>query len=431
MKAGIVGGGITGLALHHYLTRTGVESVVFETAAEPGGVIESRTEGRRTLEFGPQRTRMSPPVASLVESLDLGGEVRHANDVPLYVYRDGALRRVPFSVREALATDLLSIRGKLRVLAEPLTWPPRAGETVEESLVRTLGPEAARYVVGPLYRGIYGSHPDEMYVEHSLLRALDERGVSRSLLTAALRATLRGSDPPPVVTFADGMQALPDALYDRHRERIHLDTPVTALRESRERFVLETSTGSTRVDQVVLTTPAPVTGRLLEPLAPEASERLRELAYNPLVLVHVEPERTLDAAGFQVQYEEPFRILGVTCNADLFDRSDHYTCYLGGARTPELAEWTDSRIRETAVAEFTALTDMDASVLSLHRLRRGMPAYDTTWTALKDVKTPAGVHLCANYESRAGVPGRVREANALAERLHEAVAPTPELAATG
>ncbi|MEF8799519.1 MAG: protoporphyrinogen oxidase [Halolamina sp.] len=422
MKIGIVGAGLTGLALQQYLTPRGTESVVFESSAEPGGVIRSRTVDGRTLEFGPQRTRLSPPVASLVGELGIGDQRREADDGPLFVYRDGALRRVPFSIGDAVATDLLSVRGKLRLLLEPLTDPPRAGETVEESLTRTLGAEAAEYLVGPLYGGIYGSHPDEMEMEYSLLRALDTYGVDRSLLAAALRGKLGRSDPSPVVSFDGGMQALPRAIYERHRNRIHLDTPVEAVRDLDDRFGLETASGMRIVDRVVLTTPADVTATLLDAIAPAAASELRRLTYNPLALVHLVPETTMDATGFQVQYEEAFRTLGVTCNADLFDRDDHYTVFLGGARTPGLVDWSTSEIRETARREFSELTGVAGRVVNVHRLRRGMPAYDTSWSALDRVETPTGVQLSGNYVSRAGIPGRIGEAKQLAERASQAAA---------
>lgn len=448
MNVGIVGGGITGLALHHHLRRTGVESTVFEAAAEPGGVVGSTRVDGRTLELGPQRTRLSPPVASLVEAVGIGDAVVEAADRPLYVYYDGRLRRVPFTLREAVTTDLLSWRGKARVLLEPLTGPPRDDETVREFVARTLGPEVADRVVGPLYGGIYGSHPDEMYARHSLARALRKRGVSRSTLVTVAKARLRGSSPPPVVTFEGGLQALPEALYQAHEDGVELETPVEAVGEADAGFEVETASGTDVFDAVVLTTPADVTADVVAPVAPEAAGHLRRLSYNPLALVHLAADDDLDASGYQVQFDESLRTLGVTCNGSLFgttdgdasrerserdgvraseanggsprersDRDGVYTCFLGGWKTPDLVEWSDERIRETAVEEFEAVTGFEARPLHVHRLPRGMPAYDTSWTALEQVELPDGVHLCANYESRAGIPGRIARARRLAETL--------------
>src|SRR5690242_7776410 len=54
----IIGGGLTGLALGHQLTRLGVPHLVLEAEDRPGGVIRSgRVEGH-LLEWGPQRTRL-------------------------------------------------------------------------------------------------------------------------------------------------------------------------------------------------------------------------------------------------------------------------------------------------------------------------------------------------------------------------------------
>lgn len=417
MRVGIIGGGISGLTLHHHLAQQGVDSVVFESATEPGGVLKSRTVDGRVIEHGPQRTRLSPAVESLVESVGLSDHVVEASDAPLYVYRDGALRRVPFTVRAALSTDLLSLRGKFRLLAEPLTSPPRDHETVEACLSRTLGDEAARYLVGPLYGGIYGTHPDEMLIEHSLGRALEKYGVNRSLLVAAVKRKLRNTSPPPVVSFEGGLQTLPKALADRHREQVRLDMPVEAVQTDGSGYDLETPAGTTTVDQVVFTTPADVTARLLNSLAPETATSLQRLTYNPLAIVHLESDADIEASGFQVQYEESFHTLGVTCNATLFDREGLYTAFLGGARSPDVVDWEASTIHETAEREFQELAGSDARVVNSHRLPRGMPAYDTTWRALNGVETPDGVHLCANYESRAGIPGRVHEAAVQAEQL--------------
>jgi oxygen-dependent protoporphyrinogen oxidase len=421
MSVGIVGGGITGLATHHYLRESGVESVVFEADDEPGGVVRSAEIEGKVLDFGPQRTRLTPSIRELVESLGLDDELRRAADTPLYVYRDGKLRLVPQSPREALTTDLLSWRGKLRALLEPLTGPAREGESVEGFLTRKFGSEVARYYFGPLYGGIYGSHPDEMPVEHSLAKALDGAGIEGSVLTSVARKMLAGREAPPVASFDAGLQRLPEALAEAHHESVSLGTPVREIRreDSDSAFVLRTPDGAERVDELVVTAPADVTADLLGGLAPESAAALRELNYNPQAVVHLHSAADLTGAGFQVQYDEPFRTLGATWNASLLDRDGVYTCYLGGSRNPELVDWSDDELASIAADEFGEITGHSARRLSVRRLRRGMPAYDRSWSALDGVSTPEGVHLRTNYTARAGIPGRIREAKATAEALVE------------
>ncbi|MDY6765692.1 MAG: NAD(P)-binding protein, partial [Halobacteria archaeon] len=109
MRTGIIGGGITGLALNHYLQDQGAEASVFEADSEPGGVIKTKVVDGRVLELGPQRMRLTPGIESLVNELGIDDDIIEADkDLPLYIYHNGNLRKVPFSLREMLTTNLLS-----------------------------------------------------------------------------------------------------------------------------------------------------------------------------------------------------------------------------------------------------------------------------------------------------------------------------------
>ncbi|MFW6193831.1 MAG: protoporphyrinogen oxidase, partial [Gemmatimonadota bacterium] len=232
----IVGAGLSGLALDRELHRRGVDTLVLEADGRPGGVVRSLRVDGRVLDAGPQRTRLVPEVESLVEDLGLGERVVTApRGLPLFVYRDGRLRRVPFTIPEFVTTDLLSVRGKLRAVAEPLLPAarkrPSPGESVAAYLTRRLGREACLHLVGPLYGGIYASDPAEMPVEHSLGPALERLGAADgSLVVAAARRMLSGKEAPPAATFTDGMAELTDALADRAGDRLRLSCPATGLR---------------------------------------------------------------------------------------------------------------------------------------------------------------------------------------------------------
>ncbi|MBA3970186.1 MAG: FAD-dependent oxidoreductase, partial [Gemmatimonadetes bacterium] len=122
---GIIGGGLTGLALAHFLSRSGVPHMVWEAEDRPGGVIRSGRVDGHLLEWGPQRTRLVGSVGELVRELGLEDQVVTAPPgLPLFVYRRGKLRRVPFSAGDFVRSDLLSWPAKLRVLLEPFTRGP-------------------------------------------------------------------------------------------------------------------------------------------------------------------------------------------------------------------------------------------------------------------------------------------------------------------
>jgi len=440
VRVGVVGGGITGLALVHELRERTVDVVALEAEDAVGGVIRSERVGDRLVEWGPQRTRLTDDIAALVDDVGLREAVLAADpSLPMYVYRDGALGRVPFSVTTFLRTDLLSWRGKLRLLAEPLTAPGSEDEMAADLFARKFGREAYEAFIGPLFGGIYGSDPAEMpagYAPSPLLKLESHAG---SLLKPALRRAMENERTPPV-SFEGGLQRLPEAVYEHNREAVELERPVEAVEEATEGYRLVTSEGMEIVDHVVVTTPADVSADLLAGLAPEAADRLRDLNYNPLAMVALQADVDREGFGYQVAHDEDLRTLGVSWNGPLFgpgersggaaDREGVFTCYLGGMDDPGILDEDDGTLGRIAAEEFEQVMGEPAEVLAVHRLRRGFPAWDTSWRALEGFEVPPGVQFATNYTDRMGLPGRVKQAERLAEQLASAEAGARSVAGT-
>jgi protoporphyrinogen/coproporphyrinogen III oxidase len=411
----IIGGGLTGLACAFHLRRLGVPHLLVESRDRPGGVIRSGRVDGHLLEWGPQRARLTAPMRELVDALGLTDEVVTAPPgLPLYVYRGGRLRRVPFSFPDFLRTDVIGWRGKLRLLAEPLSAAADDEESVADFFTRKIGLEAYENLVGPLYGGLYASDPAKMLVGLSLGHVLREFGVGRSMLLPLAR---RGGriDPPDACTFREGMQTLPDALHAHDRENIRLSTRARAVRRAGDGFEVELDGETVAARQVVITAEAPRTAEVIRPVAPDAADRVSRLVYNPLVVVHLHAVTDLVGLGYQVSFAERLITRGVTFNDSLFGRRGVYTAYLGGAKAPQVMEWEDERLAETAIREFREATGHEARAISVERER--MPAWDRSWAALRGIQVPPGLHLAANWESRPGMPGRLLQARRLAEQL--------------
>lgn len=412
----IVGAGITGLTLAHELARRGRDFVILEAAQEPGGVMRSFVVQGHLLEPGPQRTRLTSQFGALVDELGLRDELITAPPgLPLYVFRDGKLRKVPFSLRDAFATNLISWPGKARVLLEPLMRGSKGDESVADFLVRKFGREAYANMLGPLYGGLYASDPKDMLMRHTLSRALAEFGIEGSILMALARRSSKRGGAVPACSFRGGMRVLTDALYTVHRDHVRLGTPILGIERRGSGYALETRSGAIDCEELVLTTPADVSAGLLREVAPEAADRLERLNYNPLAVTHLLADCPIQGMGFQVAFGERLETRGVTFNASMFGRTGVYTVYLGGAKNPGFAKLPDVRIGAVAAAEFEAVTGCAAEVLNVGRVR--MPAWDRSWDALVGLTLPPRIHLAANYESRAGVPGRLARARQLADQL--------------
>ena len=433
MRVGVVGAGISGLTLVDALVDQGIEVVAVESRPNPGGIVRSQRIDDRVVELGPQRLRLIPSIESLVDDLGLRDQLRLGDDdQPLYIYHDDALRVAPLSAREAVTTSLLSPLGKLRILAEPLTSPAKPGETVDEFLVRRFGRQAARRYMGPLYSGLYGTDPREMLHEYSLGRALGNAGVEDSLLWWVAKRVIDGREAPPICTFDDGLGTLTDALYTTHSDVIELNTNAVEIKphngDSKDAtgsskngesggYELVTDAGKEVVDEVVMTTPAPTSAELIEPLDSDLAATLTEFRYNQITMVFLDSALDREGIGALVPPDGDLPISGTTWNASFLDRDRLFTCYVDPNSDPGLPDRTDDEIGEMAADAFEQLTDAAATPIGVHTWTPGMPAYDGSWTAMDDITPPDGLHFCANFVGRPGIPGRIRSATRIAREI--------------
>jgi oxygen-dependent protoporphyrinogen oxidase len=418
----IVGGGITGLTLANHLRTAGVPHLVLEGSNRVGGVVRSAYVGSSLLEWGPQRTRLSATFTKLVESLGIEDQlITGKPGLPLFVYANGRLREVPFSLGALLTSDIVPFGSKLRALLEPLTAGADPDESVANYFIRKIGRPLYENMAGPLYGGLYASDPANMVVRLSLGIVLKEFGVKRSLGARLLR---RGGsvNPTAACSFRDGMETLPRALRAVNAGNVHLETPVDSIQRQEDGWRLDGPWGSVTAEHVVITSPAPVAARMLAPVQARASDAIGSLRYNPLAIVHLHAKTPLEGLGFQVSLGERLATRGVTFNASLFERDGVYTVHLGGAKAPEVVAWRDEEIAATAIREFRTITGYEATLLSVDRGL--MPAWDRSWAALDGLELPPGIHIAANWESRPGIPGRLAQAGRLAAHFVAAHAGT-------
>jgi len=441
----VVGAGVSGLGVAHYLSDTDLNVTVVEESDEVGGVVRSERVDGRVVEHGPQRVRLAGRVEGLVEELTLEDETVTCDETRLYFYHDGRLRIAPLSLKDAVTTDLLSFRGKARILLEPLRSPPRDDETVEEAVSRIFGDEAYRNFLGPLYAGLYASDPARMPARYSLSRALGR--FDGSVLVGVALRLLRGGEIPTACTFKDGLQRLPEAIHggleDAQDVGVNLGEEVVGIERGgpddetedgmeegelerdggapRPPYLVETTERTVGADEVVLTTPPDTTEELLRDVDPDTAERIGKLNQNPLAVVHLVSDAELDGLGhkFTLDSAEGFVTTGVTWNASAFGRDGVYTAYLGGARRHETVEWDAERLGRVAEEEFEGVTGYGAEAVSVSRT--AIPAYDTSWeeAEVETLDPPDGIQLCTNYIDRAGIEGRLQHARRVADSIEE------------
>jgi len=395
----IVGGGIAGLALADRLVGRGIDVQVFERRERPGGNIRSELRDGFRVEWGPNGfLDNEPAMLRLVESLGLGDRVRRASELAevRWIVRDRALRRLPSKPPQFLVSDLLSLRGRLRVLLE---WaqPTRRSdedESVHDFARRRIGAEAADVLVDAMVTGVYAGDSRRLSLGAAFprMQAMErEHGGLFRAMRARRKAGSKGSPMGPggtLTSFVDGAETLIQALAAKLGDRLHCGHEVTALVDDEGRFRVLTASGPEVVTRrLVLASPSWTAAPLLESIDHRLAGEVAAIGSAPVVVVALafaeadvaDVERGF---GFLVPGRESMPILGTLFDSWIFPErapagSVLWRTMIGGIRNPAVIGQTDEALIDQTRATLRDLLRLTAAPSAAHVLRnpRGIPQY--------------------------------------------------------
>ena len=385
----IIGGGIAGLATALHLRDRadrvpgGVEVRVLEARDRPGGNIRTERLDGFTIEAGPNGfLDNAPATLDLVRRLGLESRLQRADESAArrFLFHRGRLHELPTGPATFLRSPVLSLRGRLRVFAEPLAGrrPEGVDESIYDFAARRIGAEAAAILVDAMVSGVFAGDVRALSLRSSFPRMhrMEEEhgGLVRALLArtrerrAARREAARRSDaldggehrvettrpggpagPGGTLTsFREGLDEWIDALSTELVDELRTGTAATGIAAAagsgEGRWDVRTRDGSSlAADAVVVAVPSPRAVSLLEPLDPELAGAVGAIETAGLAVVAL-GFRSADTGpvqgfGFLVPRGTGPRILGCLWDSSIFPGrapADHVLlrAMIGGAHDP-------------------------------------------------------------------------------------------------
>jgi protoporphyrinogen/coproporphyrinogen III oxidase len=357
-KVVIIGAGISGLACAYRLKQLGVQCLVLEAGARPGGVIATSRQDGYLFELGPQCPRFAEPVWKLVKDLQLENEfVAGDPAVKRYIFRHGALHPAPFSPAGLLTTRLVKLSSKFRILTEALrsTRPPSQEETLAEFVTRKFGSDVVDNLADPIISTIFFGDAYKMGMESAFPALVEWERNYGSLVRGAIRTrnsrhqavasgrealsvpatansgSMKVTDAlPSLGSFRSGMARLPERLAKELREAIRYGVRVERVTqqkgEAREPTVWRIALANGEImdaQHVVLSVPAYEAACMMASSVPALARELGAIEYTPMSCVSSGYDRhqvknRLDGFGFMVPRKEGLKTICTFWNSSLF-----------------------------------------------------------------------------------------------------------------
>jgi protoporphyrinogen/coproporphyrinogen III oxidase len=395
MRVAVVGGGLGGLAAARALIAAGIDAHVFEAGTRAGGVVGTSTVDGFVREHAASSFLGGPSRGALAMCRELGVEVEQASPRAKnrFIYIDGKLRALPRSPLGLVRSDLLTWRGKLDLVREPLRPAHRqsADESVHAFAARRLGAEAARAIVAPFVTGIYAADAHDISLEAGFpkLAALEShgglvRGLARQMARSLFaKAIGKRSSKTPGGLWAPkgGLGKLVDAFAATLGPAVRLGARIAEIAPDPKGVRID----GELFDGAVLAIPAQDAAPLVA--LPELANRLSVFRRAPTALVYLgyrEADVANAANGFGalVAVGEAPRVLGIVFESTVWSGRAPagqalLRCIFGGGRDPAAYELDDAQLVERAARDAGIVlgargTPVHASVI---RWPRGVAQY--------------------------------------------------------
>ncbi len=414
----VIGGGLSGLAVAYLIQQEAeaagcpVEITLLESEGTLGGKIGTLSGEGYLCEIGPNGFLDNKPFTlDLVARMGVSDRLLKSNDSARkrFIFSGGRLQQLPEDPVSFLLSELISIRGRLRIAAEYIVPPRRkegADETLAEFVRRRLGQEALDKLIDPMASGIFAGDPENMSLNACFPKivALEERfgGLIKGMLAMKKQASAAGRQGPDsagpggvLMSFREGLQELIGAIAGRIKGTILTGAEAVSLARrgdgGRSGWRLVCHRGGAEetieADTAVLAVPAYDAAAILGGLDGGITATMGTIPYAAMAVVHLayrqaELPRPLDGFGFLIPHGERRRILGSLWASSIFagrapEGNALMTVMLGGAKDPATPRLSEDDLATVAREELTATMNITAAPV-FHRVikwAKAIPQY--------------------------------------------------------
>ena len=428
----IIGAGLSGLSTAHFLLKMNpdLEMLIIEKDSRPGGAVQSFHDNGFLAEWGPHGFLDNTPESQ--EILKDTGLDQIAQKAPLgnfvrYLCHNGELVQLPQNPKKLLKTPLLSLSGKLRLLADLWKKPRHEDQTIGNWAAYRFGKEVLP-LVDAAVTGTFAGDYERLSIDAVMpgVRQLEKE--CGSVLRGLIKKKKQTQGPrrlPAMTSFPQGMEQLIKVLADS--KPIQFDTAAHTLRHSDDVWQIETNKETFRAKNLILALPVNLALKLLAPFSPPVSG-IPVARINTVVLGFSDTAKVPYGFGYLAPEKENRFALGTLFSTHMFPgRAPQGNILLealvGGRRHPERLDLDDRTLVQQVYDDLRQLMELPEPPCFSRVLRSqsGIPQLEMDhpallkWRTAVEQKNPS-LSICGFGWDGIGMNEMIKAAKKVAEQ---------------
>ncbi|QNL20836.1 protoporphyrinogen oxidase [Hyphobacterium sp. CCMP332] len=439
-KIVIIGAGITGLSLAHFLKKSGIDFILLEKESETGGKIKTLIKDDFTLECGPNTVLLKEPALkevlfdlNLLKSIIFASKSIGKNR---FVNTENGIFKIPSGPFSFFSSQLITFYDKWQIIKDVFSKTSYSNEsiTVEDYFNKKFSKNVTRNFIDPFVTGIYAGDISKMSFKYSfpaLFKADNEKG---SLIKGLTSERGNNSKNEGIFSFEGGLNRLVQSISSQIDHSLILNAEVQSIKKQNSgNFHIKISSKHTTR---TITSNYIVDTRALKETAKSfnLNESFPEIEYVPVVSLHLgyktsETVKVPKGFGLLNNKMADKKYLGCIFNSDIFPHTAPkgfrlFTLLIGGARNPNYALNFDRKIRDEVIEDFNSTFRINARPDFIHHFSwpAAIPQYNSGYErVVKNIKkfhkANKNYFLLGNYYEGVSIGDCMKKSKKLSEFL--------------
>ncbi len=424
----ILGAGITGLSIAHYLSIKNKDFLVLEKSKRIGGNIFSEKKEGYIIENGPNTVLLNnDSIIKLIKDYGLWDKMclpKELSESNRYVLLNDKLQLLPRNSLEFFKSPLLSLKEKLKLLKEPFVQKHKENTSVADFIKTRFGEGVLHQFIEPFVTGIYSGNIHKMSAKHTLKTLWEAEQEYGSVIKGLIKKEKKTKSK--IFNFPFGLSQLTNNIAKKLDAHIQLNCQINHIEKNEAGYVIETTKNTISCRNIISTLPAYSLAHYINDKT--LKNCLEDIEYAPIDVFHFgfnKEDINNQSQGFGVltKKSDKKHFLGILFNSRIFSHvspkeKELFTVIVGGSRQKELCHLEPLKLKSLILKEFMQLMEVNKSpIFSNHyRYSKGIPQYNLNHQNILDAiqnfeNNNPNFHILGNYFNGISVSDGVLKAD--------------------